>query len=132
GWEQWGADCVQRFRGMFAFALWDRNRQTLFMARDRLGVKPLHWAQLPNGAVLFGSELKTITVHPDFSREMDDRAIEDYFAFGYIPDPRTIYKQAHKLAPAHTLLWKVGEPAPRIARYWDVSFEPDGNVSLAD
>jgi asparagine synthase (glutamine-hydrolysing) len=132
GWEQWGADCVQRFRGMFAFALWDRNRQTLFMARDRLGVKPLHWAQLPNGAVLFGSELKTITVHPDFPREMDDRAIEDYFAFGYIPDPRTIYKQANKLAPAHTLLWRVGEPAPRITRYWDVSFEPDGKLSLAD
>src|SRR5690606_38445400 len=61
GWEEWGEACVQRFRGMFAFVLWDRNRRTLFMARDRLGVKPLHWAQLANGAVLFGSELKSIT-----------------------------------------------------------------------
>src|SRR5690606_36903018 len=87
GWEQWGEACVRRFRGMFAFALWDRNRRTLFMARDRLGVKPLHWARLDNGTVLFGSELKTIASHPAFPRDLDDRAIEEYFAFGYVPDP---------------------------------------------
>ncbi len=132
GWEQWGEDCVQRFRGMFAFALWDRNRKTLFLARDRLGVKPLHWAQLGDGTVLFGSELKTITAHPRFDRSFDDRAIEDYFAFGYVPDPRTIYRQAHKLAPAHVLTWKVGQREPAIRRYWDVSFEADGRITLAD
>ncbi len=132
GWEQWGEDCVQRFRGMFAFALWDRNRKTLFMARDRLGVKPLHWAALADGTVLFGSELKTICCHPKFPRDLDDRAIEDYFTFGYIPDPRTIYRAAHKLAPAHLLIWKVGDAAPAIHRYWDVSFEPDGKLTLAD
>ncbi|MCD6680945.1 MAG: amidotransferase 1, exosortase A system-associated [Burkholderiaceae bacterium] len=132
GWEQWGEDCVQRFRGMFAFALWDRNRKTLYLARDRLGVKPLHWAQLADGTVLFGSELKTITVHPGFDRALDDRAIEEYFAFGYVPDPRTIYSQAHKLAPAHVLTWRVGQREPTIRRYWDVSFEADGRITLAD
>ncbi|GIK83296.1 MAG: amidotransferase 1, exosortase A system-associated [Alphaproteobacteria bacterium] len=132
GWEQWGEACVERFRGMFAFALWDRNRQTLFMARDRLGVKPLHYAVLADGQLLFGSELKTIVVHPGFGRELDDRAIEDYFAFGYIPDPRTIYRGAAKLAPAHTLTWRVGERAPRLHRYWDVSFEPDAGITLDD
>jgi asparagine synthase (glutamine-hydrolysing) len=132
GWEQWGEDCVQRFRGMFAFALWDRNRKTLFLARDRLGVKPLHWAQLADGTVLFGSELKTITAHPRFDRALDDRAIEDYFAFGYVPDPRTIYRLAHKLAPAHVLTWRVGQREPTIRRYWDVSFEADGRITLAD
>lgn len=132
GWEQWGEACVERFRGMFAFALWDRNRQTLFMARDRLGVKPLHYAVLGDGQLLFGSELKTIVAHPGFGRELDDHAIEDYFAFGYIPDPRTIYRGAAKLAPAHTLTWRVGERAPRLRRYWDVSFEPDARITLDD
>ncbi|MBX3590892.1 MAG: amidotransferase 1, exosortase A system-associated [Burkholderiaceae bacterium] len=132
GWEQWGEACVERFRGMFAFALWDRNRQTLFMARDRLGVKPLHYAVLSDGQLLFGSELKTIVAHPAFGRELDDRAIEDYFAFGYIPDPRTIYRGAAKLSPAHTLTWRVGERAPRVRRYWDVNFEPDAGITLDD
>ncbi|MDT3680120.1 MAG: amidotransferase 1, exosortase A system-associated [Burkholderiaceae bacterium] len=132
GWEQWGEDCVHRFRGMFAFALWDRNRKTLFLARDRLGVKPLHWGQLADGTVLFGSELKTLTAHPRFDRALDERAIEDYFAFGYVPDPRTIYRSAHKLAPAHVLTWKVGQQRPTIRRYWDVSFEADERITLAD
>jgi len=132
GWEQWGEACVGRFRGMFAFALWDRNRQTLFMARDRLGVKPLHYAVLGNGQLAFGSELKTLVAHPAFARELDERAIEDYFTLGYIPDPRTIYRGAAKLAPAHTLTWRVGEHAPRLARYWDARFEPDERITLAD
>lgn len=132
GWEQWGEECVQRFRGMFAFVVWDRNRRTLFLARDRLGVKPLHWAQLADGSVLFGSELKAITVHPRFPRELDDQAVEDYFAFGYIPDPRTIYRSAHKLAPAHVLTWTVGQQRPAIRRYWDVSFNADERITLAD
>ncbi len=71
GWEQWGASCVTRFRGMFAFALWDRNRETLFLARDRLGVKPLYYAQLPDGPWIFGSELKALLVHPGLPREID-------------------------------------------------------------
>ena len=94
GWEEWGEACVQRFRGMFAFALWDRNRETLFLARDRLGVKPLFYALLQNGTLIFGSELKALTCHPDFSREIDPHSIEDYFAYGYVPEPRTIFSRA--------------------------------------
>lgn len=132
GWEQWGEACVERFRGMFAFALWDRNRRTLFLARDRLGVKPLHYATLPGGRVAFGSELKSLLAHPDFRREIDEAAIEEYFAFGYVPDPRTIYRDAHKLEPAHWLRWRVGEAGPTVQRYWEARFEPDERIALPE
>jgi len=98
-WEAWGEACVTRFRGMFAFALHDRNRETLFLARDRMGVKPLFYAELRDGSFIFGSELKALTAHPGFTREIDPLAVEEYFAFGYVADPRCIYKGAHKLAP---------------------------------
>jgi len=85
-WEQWGEDCVKRFRGMFAFALWDRNRQTLFMARDRLGVKPLYYALLDDGTLLFGSELKSLLTYQGVGgglrRDIDPLAVEEYFALG--------------------------------------------------
>ena len=98
-WESWGADCVKRFRGMFAFALWDRNQQTFFMARDRLGVKPMYYALLDEGILLFGSELKSILAHGGLRRDMDPHAVEEYFARGYVAEPRTIFKQAQKLSP---------------------------------
>src|SRR5258706_7652906 len=104
GWEQWGASCVTRFRGMFAFALWDRNRETLFLARDRLGVKPLYYAQLSDGTLLFGSELKSLLAHGGLAREIDPCAVEEYFALGYVAEPRTIFRQTKKLPPAHTLV----------------------------
>jgi len=91
-WEAWGTSCVKRFRGMFAFAIWDRNRQTLFLARDRMGVKPLHYATLCDGTVIFGSEIKSLLVHPKVGREIDPLAVEEYFAYGYVADPRTIFK----------------------------------------
>jgi asparagine synthase (glutamine-hydrolysing) len=87
-WEQWGEACVQHFRGMFAFALWDRNQQVFFLARDRLGVKPLYYALLDDGQFVFGSELKTLTAHPGFKRDFDACAIEDYFGYGYVPEPK--------------------------------------------
>jgi asparagine synthase (glutamine-hydrolysing) len=121
-WEQWGERCVERFRGMFAFALWDRNQETLFLARDRLGVKPLHYAVLPDGMVLFGSELKSMLAHGGLAREIDPCAVEEYFALGYVADPRTIYRQARKLSPGHTLVLRRGHPVPEPRRYWDVRF----------
>jgi len=123
GWEQWGASCVTRFRGMFAFALWDRNRETLFLARDRLGVKPLYYAQLPDGPWIFGSELKALLVHPKLPRMIDPMAVEDYFAYGYIPEPRTIFKGVFKLSPGHTLSLKRGSPASEPVEYWDAPFK---------
>lgn len=123
GWEAWGADCVRRFRGMFAFALWDRNRETLFLARDRLGVKPLYYSELPAGPWIFGSELKALLVHPGLPREIDPLAVEDYFAYGYVPEPRTIFKGVFKLAPGCTLTLRRGQPAPQPVEYWDVPFK---------
>jgi asparagine synthase (glutamine-hydrolysing) len=121
-WEEWGEACVGGLRGMFAFALWDARRQTLFLARDRLGVKPLHYAILPDGQLLFASELKGLLAHPDLPRRIDPFAIEDYLAYGYVPDPKTIYQDARKLPPGHWLSWRVGQTAPRQERYWRLRF----------
>jgi asparagine synthase (glutamine-hydrolysing) len=131
-WEQWGEDCVLRLRGMFALALWDRNRQTLFLARDRLGVKPMHYALLDDGTLVFGSELKSILAHPQLKREIDPLAIEEYFALGYVAEPRTIFKQALKLPPGHLLTIKRGEPLRAPREYWDVRFTLDNPISEAD
>ena len=128
-WEQWGEDCVKRFRGMFAFGVWDRNQETLFLARDRLGVKPLYYAVLPDGWLVFGSELKSLLVHAGLSRELDHCAVEDYFAFGYVPEPRTIFKGALKLAPGYTLAFKRGATLPVPKQYWDVPFAPHAPMS---
>jgi asparagine synthase (glutamine-hydrolysing) len=131
-WEAWGEACVDRFRGMFAFALWDRNRSTLFLARDRLGVKPLHYAYLPDGQFVFGSELKSLLVHPAFRRDIDPCAVEEYFALGYVPDPRTIFAAAKKLPPAHTLLLARGTARPQLRRYWDPRFTADNRITAED
>lgn len=123
-WEQWGEQCVERFRGMFAFALWDKNRKTLFLARDRLGIKPLYYSYLPDGHLIFGSELKALQVHPGLRREMDPLAVEEYFAYGYIPEPRSIYHGTFKLPPGHTLRVDHGNQRPQPKEYWDVPFKP--------
>ena len=131
-WEQWGERCVERMRGMFAFALWDRNQQTLFLARDRLGVKPLYYALLGDGHLIFGSELKALLAHPQLARGLDPTAVEDYFAYGYVPEPKTIFKSAFKLAPGHTLCLRHGQALPPARRYWDVPFVPNPLQSEQD
>ncbi|MDN3920454.1 XrtA/PEP-CTERM system amidotransferase [Roseateles violae] len=127
-WEAWGADCVKRLRGMFAFTLWDRNKQQLFMARDRLGVKPMYYALLDDGHLLFGSELKSLMAHPGLRRDIDPLAVEEYFALGYVAEPRTIFRQAKKLPPASTLLIRRGEPVGEPRSYWDVRFTLDAKI----
>jgi len=126
-WEEWGQACVERFRGMFAFAVWDRNRQILFLARDRLGIKPLYYALLDDGSFVFGSELKSLQAHHRLPREIDPRAVEEYFAFGYVPEPRTIYKSVYKLPPGHHLTLERDRPMPEPSEYWDVSFRAQGS-----
>ena len=124
-WEEWGADCVTRFRGMFAFALWDEARETLFLARDRLGIKPLYYADLGDGRLVFGSELKALLAHPALGRDLDPSAVEDYFAYGYVPDPKCIYAAVRKLAPGHVLTRTRGAPATAPRAYWDLpAFRP--------
>jgi asparagine synthase (glutamine-hydrolysing) len=131
-WEAWGAACVTRFRGMFAFALWDRNRQTLFLARDRLGVKPLYYALLPDGQLLFGSELKSLLAHGALARDIDPCAVEEYFALGYVPEPRSILRAAAKLPPAHVLVVERGRAPAAPQAYWDVSFRADNRIGAQD
>ena len=127
-WEEWGEASVERFNGMFAFALWDKNRKKAFLARDRLGIKPLFYAKLVSGEVLFGSELKALLVHPRLSRELDPQAVEEFFAYGYVPEPRTIFRQVRKLSPGHTLTFDRSERLePR--RYWDVAFDASAHGS---
>ncbi|MFT4173275.1 MAG: amidotransferase 1, exosortase A system-associated [Rhodocyclaceae bacterium] len=128
-WEAWGEACVNRFRGMFAFALWDRNRRTFFMARDRLGVKPLFYALLDDGMLLFGSELKSLMQHPSLTRNIDPQCVEEYFALGYVPEPRTIFTSARKLPPGHTLTVRAGAAVPAPRAYWDVRFAPDERIT---
>ncbi len=128
GWEAWGEDCVKRFRGMFAFVIWDRNKQTLFLARDRMGVKPLYYAILPSGWLLFGSELKSLMAHPELERNIDIYAVEEYFAYGYVPEPRTIFTSAQKLSPASILTIKRGQPIQAPREYWDIPFVVDPKI----
>jgi len=131
-WEAWGEACVTRFRGMFAFALWDRNRETLLLARDRLGVKPLHYALLPDGTLLFGSELKSLLAHGGLARSIDPCAVEEYFALGYVAEPRTIFRGARKLPPACTLVVRRGQPFPSPREYWNLRFSCDNPIALDD
>jgi asparagine synthase (glutamine-hydrolysing) len=123
-WEAWGEACVARFRGMFAFALWDRKQETLFVVRDRFGVKPLYYAFLASGEFIFGSELKSLMAHPGLGREIDPPAVEEYFAYGYVPEPRTIFKGAYKLSPGFTLTLKRGQAPATPRQYWDMPFTP--------
>ena len=123
-WEAWGEACVARFRGMFAFALWDRKQETLFVVRDRFGVKPLYYAFLDSGEFIFGSELKSLMVHPSLARDIDPLAVEEYFAYGYVPEPRTIFKRACKLPPGFTLTLRRGQTRALPKQYWDMPFTP--------
>lgn len=117
--EHWGLRrAIDRFVGMFAFALWDRHERRLSFVRDRLGVKPLYYAFF-GGTVLFGSELKALRPHPSFVRDIDRAALTAYFRFGYVPAPWTIHTAARKLPPGCIL--DLGRPAPgasRLTRYW--------------
>jgi len=115
--EEVGADCVQRLRGMFGLALWDVRRQKLLLARDRLGKKPLHYA-FHKDRLLFGSEIKTIlAVAPELA-QVDPEGLLQYFYFGYIPDPLTAFTGIHKLPPGHLLEYEQGRSS--IRAYWDV------------
>lgn len=131
-WEEWGPACVERFRGMFAFAIHDAGKQTLFLARDRLGIKPLYYSITADGWLVFGSELKALLPFPGLSDKLDPFAIEDFFSFGYIPEPRSIYQGVAKLPPGFHLTLERGKPAPEPRRYWDVVFETRHHGSEAD
>ena len=119
-WESWGPDCLQHLDGMFAFALWDSGRGTLFLARDRLGKKPLHYATLPDGSFAFASELAALRALPGLPRDIDPAALDDFMALGYVPDPATIFQGIRKLPAAHCLLLARSQPPGAPLRYWSL------------
>lgn len=131
-WRQWGVRCLDRLNGMFAFAIFDQRHQRLFMARDRLGVKPLHYASLPDGSVIFASELKGLLAHPALRRAPDLQAVDDYLAFGYVPDHRCFVAGVKKLPAGHYLMLERGKPLPEPVRYWDVDFSRRAKGSVGD
>lgn len=118
--EQYGADCPKHLRGMFAFAIWDEKKRELFLARDRVGKKPLLYA-LANGQLIFASEFSSLLLHPDISREIAPEAIHYYLSFKYVPAPLTAYRAIKKLEPGHTLRFG-SDGEVKIDRYWQPDF----------
>jgi asparagine synthase (glutamine-hydrolysing) len=125
GYEEWGERCVGRFRGMFAFAIWDGGARRLLLGRDRLGVKPLYYAEVPGVGIVFGSEIKSLLEDPDVPREWRPEALDAYLTLLYVPAPDTIYRAVQKLPPGHTLVAERGRI--RLSRYWDLPFTGDGD-----
>lgn len=125
-----GSDCLKFLRGMFAFAIWNRRERTLFIARDRVGKKPLLYAHRPNGDLVFGSEFAALLEHPDVSREVDYKAIDSYLSFLCIPAPLTAFRDIRKLEPGHWLRWKDGKIETH--RYWQPDFSRKLKISEED
>ena len=117
--EERGTGCVDELQGMFAIALWDERAERLFLARDRLGVKPLYWAPVGDG-ILYASEPGAILASGLLDPQPDPRALLDYLTLQYVPPPRTGFAGIHKLAPGETLVHERGET--RIERYWQLDF----------
>ena len=131
GYEQWGRELLTRLRGMFTFALWDKNSRTLFCARDHFGIKPLYYYIAPEtGTLLFGSEIKCFLDHPEFKKELNADQLELYLSYQYSPGEDTFFKGVKKLLPAHWLEWKDGKV--ETGRYWQPAFTPDQGPTLAD
>ena len=130
-WQEWGADVAHKLRGMFAFVVYDKPQDLLFVARDRLGIKPLHWAQTTKGDLLFASELKAILVHPSIEKKLNPHAIEDFFSLGYVADPNTIFNGIFKLPPAHYALLKLSSQKNTVEPvcYWKIENYVSNDVS---
>ncbi len=124
--EQYGPEGLARLNGMFALCLWDRSQREVLLARDRVGKKPLYYAFL-DGRMVFSSELTSLLEHPGISREIDPIALDNYFCLGYVPAPRTIFKQVRQVEPGHFLLWKDGQA--KTERYWRLTPKGSGAKS---
>ena len=133
--EQYGPACVKELRGMFAFALWDQPKQTLLLARDRVGKKPLFYAEV-DGQWVFASELQALLQHPGLAREVNWTALDDYLTYGYVPAPKTIFRGVQKLPPAHWLTLRLrpraSDPEVHVERYWRLAYEPKLGLSEED
>ena len=125
--DEFGADCLEHLRGMFAFAIWDELDRSLFIARDRVGKKPLLYSHQPNGDLIFGSEFTAVLKHPSVSRDVDRDAIDSYLSYLCVPAPQTAFKAIRKLEPGHWLRWKDGRVETK--RYWQPDFSKKIKIS---
>jgi asparagine synthase (glutamine-hydrolysing) len=121
--EDFGLECVKRLRGMFAFALWDESRRRLVLARDRAGKKPLYY-HVDGERIVFASEIKALLKDPSIKRRISVEGLSDYFTFGNIPAPGTVFQDIYQIPPAHLLVWEGGRVS--LHEYWDVVFDPTG------
>ncbi|MCO7226249.1 XrtA/PEP-CTERM system amidotransferase [Pleionea sp. CnH1-48] len=119
----WGTESIKKLRGMFAFAIYDRETKKVYLVRDRLGIKPMFYGWTSKGDFIFGSELKTFYAHPDFEKKLRVESLEEYLSLGYIPEPNSIYHAANKLEPGHWLELDLSTGKQRIEQYWDVTFD---------
>ena len=127
GYEEWGEHVVERLNGMFAFAVLDRGRGLVFLARDRVGIKPLHYA-IDGERLVFASELKALVRDPALRRGIDPVALDEYLAYEFVPSPRSIVRGINKLRPGHTLTWSLVGRSARIRRYWAPELNLDGTT----
>jgi asparagine synthase (glutamine-hydrolysing) len=127
---RWGAACLSRFRGMFAFAIWDAREQTLFLARDRLGIKPLYYVERPFGGLAFASEVRALLATGAAERRLSPSAIASYFAFGAVSGPGAIIDGIHSVPAGHTLTLRHGRST--LARYWEVPLERASHATFED
>ena len=123
--EEYGPDCVKRFNGMFAFAIWDRKKGELLLARDRLGIKPLYY-YLHNNKLVFGSEIKAVVRNPAVKRDVNPQALYRYMGYEFVPAPETIFRHIYKLQPGHYLRYKAGKAD--LTQYWDLRFQDEGHT----
>ena len=127
--EQWGKACVKKFNGMFAFALWDKRKREVFIARDHLGIKPFYYVRVGD-TLLFASEIKALLEHPACPREVDVEALAELFTFRYVPSPKTLFQRIMKLPPAHSMTVSAG--GFTIERFWDWVPKLRGKISETD
>jgi asparagine synthase (glutamine-hydrolysing) len=128
--EEFGTDCLEKLRGMFAFAIWNERDESLFIARDRVGKKPLFYSLTREGNFVFGSELKVLLTHGEISKEIDHSALDAFLTFGYVPEEFCIFKNVHKLAPGHFLVFKDGKI--RTEKYWDFNYAKPENLKTEE
>lgn len=130
-WEQWGERCVERFRGMFAFAIADYRRKVIFLARDHIGIKPLYYFRTPR-RLAFASELQALRALSDCPSEIDLKGIDNYLALLYVPPPKTIYRDLYKLAPAHRMMVTFDGRTTGPELYWKLAFRPKTSVRFEE
>ena len=128
GYEEWGTDLLSRLRGMFAFAVWDKREKELFLARDFFGIKPMHYTLLPDGRLIFASEIKCVLEHPDFEKEFNEAALDNYLSYQYSLPRETFFKNLYCLQPGHYLRYRDGQVEE--TRYWEAIFTPDESMTM--